>query len=158
MSRVPWRSSRRWSSECLAIAVDCLRLRRRLSTACSSSHGLLRLRELLHGAVELRDVDVAAVADGDAVPSGDSRSVQFSEDGAVQVPQDSTGPDFLVLRDREPGDPAGAGPLGEERAVRVEHFDALIVAIGDVDASLAVDHQVMGEPELAGPRASPAPL
>src|SRR5262245_18227343 len=124
----------------------------------AQSVNVLPLHELLHDAVELRDVDVTRVADGDAVPAGHAGPGQFSNRRSVQVPQDPAGPNPLVLRDREPGDSAGRSPLRHETPVCVEDLDALVVAVRHVDAALRVDHQIVRQAELAGSRAPPAPL
>src|SRR5690606_8285544 len=43
------------------------------------------------------------------------------------------------------------GPLGHESALRVEHLDALILAVGDVDLVATVDGDEMDDGERAGP-------
>src|SRR5215831_12094939 len=48
-------------------------------------------------------------------------------------------------------------PHGDELAVGVEHLDAMGLAVGDVDAVLAVDDHVVGANELAGIDAGLAP-
>src|SRR5262245_25028185 len=90
--------------------------------------------------------------------AGDSRAVQPSQHLAIQIAKNAAGPDLLILGDREARDAAGAAPLGQELAVRVEDFDPLVVAIGDVDTALRIDDEVVREAELAGTLAALAPL
>src|SRR5262245_16064609 len=60
-------------------------------------------------------------------------------------------PELLIGRDEQPARRTRVFRLAHESPVAVEHLDALIVAVGDVDETLAVDHDRMGEVELSRP-------
>src|SRR5262249_18373791 len=90
-------------------------------------------------------------------------SAHGAEHGAVQIElEDQAGvavrePELLIGRDKQPARRARVFRLAYEIAIAIEHLDALVVAVGDVDEALAVDHDRMGEVELSGPLALRAP-
>ncbi len=86
-----------------------------------------------------------------AAPCAAPASGNFADDVALQIAHDGAGDDTPVAGHRQSRDAAGAFPLGQEFPVRVEHLNALIVAIGHVDPSLCVDDDVMRQAEFAGP-------
>src|SRR5947207_8044611 len=108
----------------------------------------LPLDELLDGAAQLGDVDIAGIGDRDTVIGGAALRRKPADGFAVQSAQRAARPDLLVSGDRERRNSAGAGPLREKRAVGVKDLDALIVAIGDVHLALSIDHDIVRKREL----------
>src|SRR5262249_11186205 len=119
----------------------------------SSTSAITRLRllldEFLDDAAELRQVHVSGFGGRHAVRSCSPGAGQSADGSAVEISQDATRPDALILCDVESRNPADTRPLRQELAVCIEDFDPLVVAIGDVHLSLRVDHHVVRQPELS---------
>ena len=77
---------------------------------------------------------------------------QSSQNLPVQICQHASYPDLLVRGHEQRGNPSVSLPLVQELPIRVKNLDARVVPIGDIDPSLRVDHDIMGQAEFAGSR------
>src|SRR5215471_12441294 len=75
--------------------------------------------EFLDDTAELCQVHVTGLGGRDAMRSWRSGARQAADRRTVEIPQHSTGPDFLVLGDEESRDSSDARPLRQELAVGI---------------------------------------
>src|SRR5207249_7101929 len=103
-------------------------------------------------ATGLGQIDVADRVDPETVSRG---RVEARQDLAVSIEDADRRPQLahvghLLRVEVDVGRPMDIAPLGDELPARVEHLDAAVLPVADVDESLRVDPQAVGQVELAG--------